>query len=261
MLLQNKLDGRSYQDIHSYCFDCVFDIGRFRAALASVVDANAALRSAFEFGPEKGLVQIVHPTTQIECSFEDWCSESSETIEAAIADWAEAERTRPFDETKPGLLRVFVQRLGANKSNIALSIHHAILDGWSAATLVTKIVAAYVSEDHAERRAPDGTDVLRRFAALEQGAESSDDHLQFWEDFLQDCAPWLPPLALQPSDPHRVRRQSVSLSRDVLNRLREVARSTMTPMRTVGFALHGRHTLFSVWTLVDHLWACIQRAP
>ncbi|MEL7103043.1 MAG: amino acid adenylation domain-containing protein [Pseudomonadota bacterium] len=239
MILQHKIDGRSYQDLHSYTFNRTFEPDRFLLALNSVVASNAALRSSFLLDPKRGLLQQIHPTAEIECTFLDQsCDEFTES-DTLSNDWVDAERSGPIDETQPGLFRVFVREIGDKKTNISILIHHAILDGWSAATLVTKIIGSYFGRGTIPAETSDGTTVLQQYAHLERETETSEQHQRFWKDYLDQSMPWRLPQTLQSAGSHEVRKHSVTISDDIMGHLRAVARTAKIPMRTVGFAIHA----------------------
>ncbi|NEE45346.1 hypothetical protein G3M55_12095, partial [Streptomyces sp. SID8455] len=107
-----------------------------------------------------------------------------------LRSWAADERRNPFDWSEPGLLRVFVHRTGDRESVLSLSVHHTVLDGWSAASLVTELLLS-----HARRldglpapvRTPD--DTMRRYAELERAVEGEARHRSFWREYLDGARP------------------------------------------------------------------------
>ena len=79
--------------------------------------------------------------------------------EAALAAWLEREKARPFDFTVAPLFRLVVHRLSARRFQLALSFHHAILDGWSVATLLAELFTEYENEGSGVRVQDSAADV------------------------------------------------------------------------------------------------------
>ena len=102
-----------------------------------------------------------------------------------LHSWIDEDKQRPFNPAIPGLLRIKAHRLGATGFQLAISFHHAILDGWSVASLFTELFRTYCLL--LEGRSIDGAKPLssyRDFIELEQGALKSADARKYWEDQL-----------------------------------------------------------------------------
>ena len=66
------------------------------------------------------------------------CRRTEQERRGCARGWR-AEKGRPFDWTTAPLLRLQVHRLSADRFQFTLSFHHAILDGWSVATLLAEL--------------------------------------------------------------------------------------------------------------------------
>ncbi|MET8059987.1 amino acid adenylation domain-containing protein [Streptomyces microflavus] len=191
MFLHGVRDGlHVYHDVLSYTVNQPLEEGPLREALREAVGSHPALRSGFAVDHPSGPLQVVHATAEIACTFADLRDRSADERSAVLRSWAADERRNPFDWSEPGLLRVFVHRTGDRESVLSLSVHHTVLDGWSAASLVTELLLS-----HARRldglpapvRTPD--DTMRRYAELERAVEGEARHRSFWREYLDGARP------------------------------------------------------------------------
>ena len=104
----------------------------------------------------------------------------AEAQERAIAQWIDAEKHRAFELERAGLLRVHVHRRSHETFNLTLSFHHAILDGWSVASLLTELLTHYArrldGQDSASEVlavAPASAPAYRDYIALERRAAAA----------------------------------------------------------------------------------------
>ncbi|WP_410631015.1 amino acid adenylation domain-containing protein [Amycolatopsis sp. cmx-4-83] len=233
MFLHSVGDGeQTYHDVLSYTLDTALEPGPLATALRAVTAAHPVLRSAFALDRSDPR-QVVHEHAEIAATFVDLRGLPAGERATAVEEWAGRERLVPFDWTVPGLLRVFVHRTGDTECVLSLSVHHAILDGWSAATLVTELLLAH--SRIAGRQAPPA-DVLRRYAEAEQSAERDESHRAFWRDRLEDAIPTsigMP--GVEGSPPGEV---SSTVPADVARRLRETARAAGVPVKSIYLAAH-----------------------
>ncbi len=135
------------------------DPGALARALAALARRHEALRTTFD-ERDGAPVARVHD--------EDFAPPLREIDlraagESALAAFAEAEASRPFDLHAGPLLRAALARLDEREHALVLTAHHAVTDGWSTAVVARELSLLY-------------------------------------EAFARDEAPRLPPLALQYAD-------------------------------------------------------------
>ncbi|MFC9327332.1 amino acid adenylation domain-containing protein [Kitasatospora sp. NPDC057015] len=241
MFLHAVRDGSHvYHDVLGYTVDQYLEEGPLRAALREAVAAHPALRSGFAVDHPSGPLQVVHASADIACAFVDLRDRPADEQRAFLRTWAAGERHRPFDWARPGLLRVFVHRTGDRRSVLSLSVHHTVLDGWSAASLVTELLLAHArSRDGlpAPVRTPD--DTVRRYAELEQAVEGDAGHRAFWRDYLDGARPTTlpggePDSAAVPPLVEVVR----ALPAELTERFAAFARAAGVPLRSAYLTAH-----------------------
>ncbi|KJS58995.1 hybrid non-ribosomal peptide synthetase/type I polyketide synthase [Streptomyces rubellomurinus] len=133
----------------------------FERALAHLTGRHEALRTALRMRDGE-LVQAVSEVDSIPVRWED--AEDAEAV-------ARAEELTPFDLDGPSLARCRVLTLPGGEQLICLTVHHAVVDGWSLTVLLHELHDAY-------RAFADGTDLpaapvehhLGDFAAWEAAA-------------------------------------------------------------------------------------------
>lgn len=241
MSLHSVLDGEHvYHDILSYRLEGEIDEALFREAVRSAVETNPILRTSFLIdGPTEPL-QIVHREAVLACEFIDLRGNSSDQQATMLEEWAQTERTIPFVWTTPGLVRIFGHRTGDREWVVSLSVHHVILDGWSAATLVTEVLNAYAGACHGGRPAQKReTRAMSSYVALERVEEASPDHRTFWLEYLDDAKPTELPAFDGHGHGHKaVAQLELVIPHETSSRILELAREAGMPAKTVYLAAH-----------------------
>src|SRR5882757_4644877 len=100
---------------------------------------HPALRTSFDLSHYSVPLQLVHSSVPVPLAVEDLRGLDSDAQETAIAEWIEREKERGFDISHAPLLRFQMHRRSDETLQFTLCFHHAILDGWSDATLHTEL--------------------------------------------------------------------------------------------------------------------------
>ncbi|WP_405465984.1 amino acid adenylation domain-containing protein [Streptomyces anulatus] len=117
------------------------DTDRLRTALRTVVRRHAPLRTAFT-GDGSGWTQHVHADAEPEFDELDLRRRKPREQERRAVRRADDERRRRFDLSAPPLLRATLVRR-SEASELVLTGHHLVLDGWSLPLLVRELLHAY----------------------------------------------------------------------------------------------------------------------
>jgi non-ribosomal peptide synthetase component F len=121
------------------------DVERLRGAWQAVIARHEALRTGFvQVSGEPGLVQVVRRSAPM--NMRELSAAEVPSSPAALADWAEQERTQAFDIARPPLQRVLLVPLGTGRHQLIWTHHHIILDGWSSARLLEEVLRLYRGE-------------------------------------------------------------------------------------------------------------------
>lgn len=244
MLFHSEMNRQSavFHDIFSFRLERPFEAALFKQALNMAVARHTILRTSFDLGGFSHPIQLVHRNVDAPLSWEDLKDRPAKEQVRALENWIEQEKRRPLDWTKPPVARFHVQVYGENEFQFIFSFHHAILDGWSLAAVVTEIFQDYAAllGGSVEPR-PELKLKYRDFVALERQATKSEAAREFWKTKLAGAQMHtLPrwPRAMRPGGTEQVRGPEIFLKDEILEKLRHFAKSEGVPLRTVLLAAH-----------------------
>ncbi|HEX8116937.1 MAG TPA: condensation domain-containing protein, partial [Pyrinomonadaceae bacterium] len=238
-------DSSVYHNVTSFRLRARFDEGALRSALRHVMDRHPVLRTSFDLTSYGEPLQLVHREVELPMRVEDLRPLPSAEREAALAASFEAEKGHKFDWRRAPLVRLLVQRDGEESFQITLTEHHAILDGWSVALLLSEMFGHYLSllGGGAEQRPSPLSSSFRDFVRLEQSAVGSEESRRFWRGLLSDSVvttiPSLP-AAGGAEGVKQLRAFEVAVSRETSDGLKSLAQSTGVPLKSVLLAAHLR---------------------
>jgi amino acid adenylation domain-containing protein len=146
MLYHSSEDDTStvYHDVFHYRLACVWDEPAFRAALDLLIARHPVLRSSFALAGYSEPLQIVHPGVTGVLSVTDLRGTGEAAAEAAVHEHIEERRHHGYDYERPGLHHIRVHARDGGLLDLVLSFHHAILDGWSVANLMSELLRDYL---------------------------------------------------------------------------------------------------------------------
>src|SRR6185295_16232925 len=180
----------------------------FREAVHGLVARHPVLRTGFQW-TEAGWVQFVKQQVTPSIVVYDLRGQADAAQEAQLQAWYDDERTQGFTWSEAPLMRFFVHQRGDQRFQFGLSFHHAILDGWSVATLLTEFFRDYAAR---LRGAPIALEAprahYRDFVALDQQTARSDEARRFWEAQLAGAAIRPLPSEGDPEAPEEIGRAS-----------------------------------------------------
>ncbi|HYO62019.1 MAG TPA: amino acid adenylation domain-containing protein [Pyrinomonadaceae bacterium] len=245
MLFHSAFDAEQavYHNVSSYDLRAPFDAEAFRAAADELVAAHPVLRTSFDMTTFGEPLQLVHARVNLPVRVEDLRALPEPARRAALDEWMKSERRRRFDWTEAPLLRFHIHRLTDETFQFGLTEHHAILDGWSLASMLTELFQRYVARlgGRAGANVAPPAPLFREFVALERRALESEEARRFWSAKLAD----LPDASLPAHGPAdgggpRRRVRQVTLSEDLTRGLRRAAEAAGVPLKSALLAAHAR---------------------
>ncbi|MFJ7794121.1 amino acid adenylation domain-containing protein [Pseudomonas sp. NPDC096950] len=227
-------DSAIYHDIFRYRLRLKWDAANWDRACRALIQRHPALRMSFDVGHSEVPMARVHSV--VESPVQLIVSPSPADREQAVASYIE-ERKRHREDWHQAPLYQFAVAAGADDMDLVFSFHHAILDGWSVATLMRDLITLYTSETPL----PALTTTPADFIVLEQEAMANEAHREFWRDYLHDApaasmTSWTHAVAPDPT-PHRSAYREMPAA-DVA-RLEAFCRDQDLPLRAVLLAAHG----------------------
>jgi amino acid adenylation domain-containing protein/non-ribosomal peptide synthase protein (TIGR01720 family) len=249
MLFLSRLEPESalYHNVRSYALHAPFDEDKLRAAIRELVARHPILRTAFDLETFGEPLQLVFPAAEVELAVDDLRHLPRPAARAAVSVWFEAEKQRHFDWTRAGLLRFHVHLRDGGMWQFSLTEHHAILDGWSVALLLTELFQIY-SHLLGGGPLPAAPPALRYgdFVALERAAIASPEQREFWLARLQGSGRTeLPRWPGRAAAPGGAPARKVAIPADRLSRLNRLALAAGAPLKSVLLAAHLRVLAFA----------------
>jgi amino acid adenylation domain-containing protein len=177
-------DSALYKDVFRYRVAMPWREEEFREAFDRLVDRHPALRLSFELNQHSVPVQLV--SSQVSRAFDVVTGAS----DADVKDYMAARHRRPYDFSGGPTeqlysLRAFVRNAGVD---LVFAFHHAILDGWSVASLLRELLQDYLF--HLGMDVPPidtevhSATMLAEYVRLERETLENTAAHEFWRDTL-----------------------------------------------------------------------------
>lgn len=231
-----------YRACTGLVIDLPLDMYALRATLDALSRRHEVLRTGFMLDGYSEPLQLVHAQADIPLSESNLTGLPPDAQQASLQAWMRGEGLRAFDRHAVPLLRMHAHRLGEHRFHLALTCHHAIIDGWSEASLVAELVQRYRAQLDGQPLPETPLSAhYRDYLALERQAMDSTASRAFWRQWLEGAEPseplrsqWqaeAPPGALSHSVP-------LAIDKSTGAALHALARQAKVPLKTVLLAAH-----------------------
>jgi hypothetical protein len=205
----------------------------FARAWNDVAARHTVLRSVFRQARRQP-VQIVLKSQSISVPCYDWTSLTRDAQRAALRGLARSERA-PFSLADGPLLRLALARLAADEWRLIWTFHHIVLDGLTAAMLLTAVCATYDALSAGDPLPAAETPPFSHFVAW-LAQQNRDEALGFLTKHLEGFASPTPlPCDRRPAnvDLRTHRADHIWLSRDTSRALEGLARRQRVTVSTI----------------------------
>jgi amino acid adenylation domain-containing protein len=237
-----------YQDVFSFTMRSRLDVAALEEAASRVAARHPLLRTSYDLAHFGEPLQIVHRAAHIPIGLEDLRHLSIDEQRRQIDEFLVGEPYRPFEWSRPPLVRIQIHLLSEERFQFTLTEHHSLLDGWSVASLLAELFNLYSklatgTPPEAIESPPAPPNSFREFVAQERDALSSEPSRAFWLGKLGDgVRTRLPrwPSAPGATEPIRTRVLDLRVPQPVAERLRDISRSAAVPLKSVLLAAHLR---------------------
>ncbi|MCM6772590.1 amino acid adenylation domain-containing protein [Nocardia sp. CDC159] len=241
-MLYHSIESESatlYHDVFEYTMRMPWDEQAWLRAATRLVERHPALRTSFDISGYSEPLQIVHREVPAAVTVTDLSGVAPESAAAEIADYVDRRRRHPYRLDAAPLYAIRVFRL-RDTVKLVFSFHHAILDGWSVAMLISQLLGDYLSESgHRVERDAEPTDLptYAEFVRAERQALADPRMRQFWADELADSAV----TRIWPQDRDGVAERvshTLAVPQSVAAAARALAAAQRVPVSTVLFTAH-----------------------
>ncbi|WEN15097.1 amino acid adenylation domain-containing protein [Rhodanobacter sp. AS-Z3] len=175
-----------YHAAMGFVVETPYDANALRRSLDDLTARHELLRTAFDLESYSEPLQLIYRKTTIPLSVDDLLGRARAEQDAALAAWFHADERHGFDKRKAPLFRVHIHLLDDARFHLAISCHHAIMDGWSDGCLVTELMQRYHA--HVDGRSIPAEPLAvayREYIRLERAAMNSEESRMFWTDTLR----------------------------------------------------------------------------
>ncbi|NER27498.1 MAG: amino acid adenylation domain-containing protein, partial [Symploca sp. SIO1C4] len=242
---ESHSDTATYHNVNSVHLQAPFELPHFQAALQHLIARHPVLRTSFDLSNFNEPLQLVHQDVNIPLHVEDIGHLLPVKQEELLTAWFEQEKQSRFDWTQAPLVRFYIHRRSEETFQFSVTEHHAILDGWSVASMLTELFEQYFSllSRTVPLLNPPLNVAFRDFVALEQAAKASEAARNYWIEKLTDSTitkipRW--PSCDQIAEHRQLILQEVPLPPDVCQGLRQLAQLASVPLKSVLLAAHVR---------------------
>jgi len=236
-------DTAIYIDIFSFHICLPWSETAWPEVFQKLIDSHSMLRASFHFAEYSEPLQIIHNKATAQYIIEDGRTLSTAEQEETITRKIENLKMKHFSIKDPPLLYFYLLRRSEDHIQITFSFHHAILDGWSVATMITQMMQDYFralgrSIPYRERSQEMG---FSDFIYLEKYESASEPYRVFWEEKLKKLNYTSLPRWPQPVQTGRnIKQLKISLSEELSDGISNLAKYVSTPVKTVCLAAHLR---------------------
>ncbi|WP_164018691.1 non-ribosomal peptide synthetase [Pyxidicoccus trucidator] len=211
------------------------DLAAFQATWTYLLERHGALRASFAWDDVDEPLQILHREVALPLESLDWRQLDEGTQRKTLDAYLEADRGRGFELDKAPLMRLALARLGEARHVFIWSCHHLLTDGWSLGLLLRECLAAYQALSAGRTPAPAPVRPYRDYIAWvkQQPREAAE---RYWRERLRGfTSPTPVPFARasKVGEAARHGRRVASLSRELSERLRDLARENALTLNTV----------------------------
>lgn len=223
-----------------------FNFDRFENALAQMVSKHSILRTSFDLRSHRKPVQIVYNKIDFDLQQYNLAHLSHEEQMDHIREYAEDDKTRPFDMMQLPLWRIRVFVLNDREIIVLWVVHHALIDGWSDASFKTELHNTYelLGTDTSHQVSP--LKAVYKDYVLEELSNKNNDKLRsFWTEEISASVPIRFGNPSEIKDKLSVGFSSFNLTGDINERLGACAVSMGVDVKTLFFAAY----LLSIKTL------------
>jgi microcystin synthetase protein McyA len=245
MLFHSEMapDFAIYHGVTSLHLRASFEETAFKRALEVMSARHPVLRTSFDLTNFAEPLQLVHATAQIPLVIDDLRGISPDEQERILNEVFDDEKRRRFDWAAAPLLRFRALRRTDDSFQLTYACHHAILDGWSVALMLTEMFSLYTSalggETVFKTKTPDLT--FAEYAALERDAAGDDEMRRYWSEKLDGSSVTFVPRRTSVGNAEgspRFERVGAPVDADTSEGLKRVASTAGVPLKSLLLAAH-----------------------
>ncbi|MET8228344.1 amino acid adenylation domain-containing protein [Streptomyces sp. NPDC005301] len=149
LLFHAMLAGSSFDAYHMqlvFHLSGEVDAERMRRAGQALLDRHPALRAAFVDRADGDLVQVIPESVTLPWRHLDLTAAEEPQRTAEFERFLDQDRTTYFDADTPPLIRLALATLEPDRTELVLTAHHVLFDGWSTPLLMRDLLLLYAAD-------------------------------------------------------------------------------------------------------------------
>ncbi|MGV3773583.1 MAG: amino acid adenylation domain-containing protein [Verrucomicrobiales bacterium] len=244
MVFHSDFDKTSaiFHDVFSFRLRLPYNEEVLKAAVDRLVLRHTIFRTSFDLATFTEPLQLVHSKVTVPFSSENLMHLNPQQQKAELVQWVETEKRVPFNWKEAPFMRLHVQRYADDTFQFIVSFHHAIMDGWSLAYMLTELFQDYsalLEKKESNIQIPKVN--YRDFVLLEKEAVMSPEHQNYWKSKLrQPVVHQMPrwPSHMCKGGKEQRRGPEIYFKPEVFQAIKKLATSLAVPIRTPLLAAH-----------------------
>ena len=219
-----------------------FDLELFEKAFALMVEKHSILRSYYNLYDYDEPLHLICSDIVLDIQYSDISHLDKSQQDKYLNEFAREDARDPFDiASKKPLWRMRVFSLGQDRHCFLWVTHHAILDGWSSAALITELNNTYFKLKSDPDFVPEKLKSSYKEFVVEQIVEKeSPVNIEYWKRELGDYPRFdfssVAKNGNDDEDGHMKKNAIGHLSSQVKEQLEQVARDHRTTLKNICFA-------------------------
>lgn len=162
----------------------------FKKAFGLMIAKHETLRTAFNMRDFKKNYQIVYKEIDPVIKYEDITDLPTSEQESYIKAFLRSELRDKFIPNNTPLWRAKIFRLNQEMMVYVFQFHHAILDGWSLATLNTELYQTCMQLQKDSEYQPSPLKITNKMAVVDSLIEKENTKTaEFWQSYMEDYQP------------------------------------------------------------------------
>jgi tyrocidine synthetase III len=164
-----------------------FDFNLFKQALLLMVKKHANLRTGYNVDMFAEPVRIVYKDVPLDIRYQDISPIDSSAQEVFLRHYMSTDRQHPFNTSQAPLWRMRVFYLGDELVWVLWVFHHAMIDGWSNASLVTELNNTYLQlRENRDYLPTDLSSTYKDFIKEQMLEKRNPETIQYWTQELEE---------------------------------------------------------------------------
>ena len=228
-----------YHDIISYQVEATFREQEMRASLEGAVKRHGVLRTSFDVASYSQPLQLVSKEVPLPLEVIDVRGRSETEQRQELKRWIGEEKRRGIEWNKAPLMRLCIHWKDDEKFQMTISFHHAIMDGWSQASLLNELFREYW-----HRLGREGGGIAeaprigyREFIRLEREAIESEECKRYWGGVIKGIER---KKKAADAKGRKVGIKRIRIREQVFEQLKDLASELGVPVKSVLLAAHMR---------------------